>query len=141
LHHESNDTDRERCDDKWDDPVADTRLGASEGGRGLSSRQTLLQVEGEEPREHVERAVRHVDHAHQPEDEGEAAGDDEIEARQCEPVETDDDEDPQILRGLVGHPRGHEGENCCHERTHGQRPGRNRQQAPAECEVAIGGRR
>src|SRR5687768_18070796 len=45
----------------------------------LSPGQPRLQLEREEAREHVERAVRHVDHAHEPEDEREAARHHEVE--------------------------------------------------------------
>ena len=68
---------------------------------GLAARHPLLQLEGEEAGEHVERAVGHVDDAHQPEDEREPARDDEVEAGEREPVEADDDEGPRIaLRAL-----------------------------------------
>ena len=104
LHHEPDDADCERCDDERDDPVAHASLRASEGGRGLSARQTLLQVEREESGQHVKRAVSHVDDAHQPEDEREAARDDEIEPGESEAVQADDDEDAHVLGGLVGNP-------------------------------------
>jgi len=42
----------------------------------------LLKLVTQVGAEQVEGAVRHVDDAHQPEDEGEAAGDDEVEAGQ-----------------------------------------------------------
>jgi hypothetical protein len=61
--------------------------------------------------EQVERAVGHVDHAHEAEDQSEAARGDEVEPREAEAVEADDDElrrvpgAPQPLaEGLVEHP-------------------------------------
>ena len=141
LHHEADDADCERCDDERDDPVADASLRASERGCGLSARQTLLQVEREEPGQHVKRAVGHVDDAHQPEDEREAARHDEIEPGESEAVQADDDEDAHVLGGLVGDPGDDEDECCGHERPQGERSGRNREQPPAEREVAIGTRR
>ena len=116
-------------------------LRASEGRCGLSARKTLLQVEGEETGEHVERPVSHVDDPHQPEDQREAARHDEIEPRECDAVQCDDDEDARVLGGLVGDPGHHERENRGHERAQSERSGRNRQQPPSEREVAIGGGR
>ena len=53
----------------------------------------------------------HVHNAHEPEDEREPAGNDEVEARQCQPVQCDANEDGEVaVRGeavsgrLVDHP-------------------------------------
>ena len=91
---------RERCDDEG---MTQSPTPASELRRRmwpLPPRQALLQLEGEEAGEHVERAVRHVHDAHQAEDEREAARDDEIEAGEREPVQADDDEDAHVLEAL-----------------------------------------
>jgi hypothetical protein len=85
--------------------------------------------------------VGHVDDAHQPEDEREPAGDDEVQPGQREPVEADDDERAHVLGGLVGNPGGHEEEGSAYERPESKRSGRYREQAPAEREVAFGARR
>ena len=109
-----------------------TPASEPEGGCGLPARQTLLQVEGEESGQHVERAMGHIDDAHQPEDEREATCHDEIEPGESEAVQADDDEDAHVLGGLVGNPGDDEDECCRDERPQGQRSGRNRQQASAE---------
>ncbi len=74
--------------------------------RGAAA-ETLLEIEGKVAAEQVERPVRHVDDAHQPEDERESARDDEEEARERETQEQDAEEDPGLLdEGLVREGRG-----------------------------------
>ena len=75
-----------------------------------------LELERDVPAEQVQRAVRHVDDPHQPEDQREAAGDDEVEPRDREAIESYDDELREIaVRGdavsecLVGDP--HDGDS------------------------------
>ena len=97
LHHEADDAYRKRGDHERDDPIADTGLRASEGRRGVTAREAVLQVEGEEAGEHVERPMSHVHDPHQSEDEREAARDHEIETRECDAVQGDDDEDARVL--------------------------------------------
>src|SRR3712207_9031500 len=55
----------------------------------------------------VERAVRHVDDAHEAEDEGEAARDEEVQAGERQAVQEDDDERPRLARERVVGEREH----------------------------------
>ena len=62
---EPEDADGERGAEEREQPVDEAGLRAAEGGDGVAARHPLLQLEGEEAGEHVQRAVRHVDDAHQ----------------------------------------------------------------------------
>jgi hypothetical protein len=64
LHDEPYGANGQGGDDERDDPVAEAGLGRPEGRRRLAAREFRLEFEREEAREHVQRAVRHVDHAH-----------------------------------------------------------------------------
>jgi hypothetical protein len=66
--------------------------------------QALLHLQREVAAEQVERAVRHVDDAHQTEDQREAAGDDEEQGGERHAVERHDGELAQILARLDGEP-------------------------------------
>ena len=110
LHDEPDHADAERGDDERDDPVPEARLRRAEGRGRLAAGQSRLQLEREEAGEHVQRAVRHVHHAHEPEDEREAARDDEVEAGEREAVQPDDHEGARVAVGLVGDPDGDEDE-------------------------------
>ena len=71
-------------------------------------------AEREEVGEHVQRAVRHVDDPHEPEDEGEPARDDEVEPGEREAVEPDDHaERARVAVRLVCDP---DGDECDDER-------------------------
>jgi hypothetical protein len=76
--------------------------GAAGGGRerrgGPPPEAVLDQLQREIAAEQVQRAVGHVDHAHQPEHEREPARGDEVERGQAEPVERHDHE----LRAVAG---------------------------------------
>ena len=120
---EPEDPDRERRDRRsGNDPVREAGLRAAEGRHGVAAGHPLLQLEGEEAGEHEERAVRHVDDAHQAEDQREAARDDEVEAGEREAVEADDHERPRILLRLVGDPDEHRVRRRPRRGANGQRP-------------------
>ena len=76
---------------------------------------------------------------HQSEDQREAARDDEIEPRECDAVQCDDDEHARVAVPWKGDPSHHERENRGHEPAQSERSGRNRQQSPSKCEVALEG--
>ena len=67
-----------------------------------------LDLERDVAAEQVERAVRHVDHAHQAEDQREPARDHEVQRRQRQAVERDRGEDAQVLGRLDRQEAGHE---------------------------------
>ena len=67
------------------DPLERVHLARLE--REPGSRHPLLNLVGDVATEEVERAMRHVDDAHEPEDQREAARDDEEQARERQPVE------------------------------------------------------
>ncbi len=62
----------------------------------------LLDVDGEVGGEQEERTVRHVDGAHEPEDQGEARRNDEQQAGEGEAVEHRDDELARFADGRTG---------------------------------------
>ena len=78
---------------------------------GLLLEPRLLHLQREVAAEQVERAVRHVDHAHQAEDQREAARDDEVQRGERRAVERDDDEAARIVDGLDEQPHGDEGDD------------------------------
>ena len=109
LDHHADHPDDRRRDKEGDDPAEQAVLG----GPGPAQRQAeagvlrepgVLHLEREVAAEQVERAVRHVHHAHQPEDQREAARDDEEERREGEAVEADDRKLTQILTRLDDQP-------------------------------------
>ena len=84
-----------RADEQRDDP----RQHVDVLGRdvALLADHPLLHLDGDVGGEQEEGAVGHVDGAHQPEDQREPGGDDEVQPGRREPVEQGDDE----LAGLV----------------------------------------
>ena len=83
--------------------------------------------------EQVERAVREIDVAHQPEDQGEAAGHQEIQAAERDAVKNGVEEHALLAEGVL-QPRRPVGENQPHQADHHrgdrQRPGRMALQEP-----------
>jgi hypothetical protein len=69
----------------------------------------VLHLQRQVAAEQVERTVRHVDDAHQAEDQREAAGDDEEERREREPVERHDGELARVVGALDEQPDDHDG--------------------------------
>ena len=65
----------------------------------------------------------HVDDPHEPEDEAEAARDDEVEAGEREGVQADEDEQLTVARGLVGDPGEHERHDEPEQNATGVAPG------------------
>ncbi len=99
------------------------RIHAPKPGRrepeSLRRRDASGRLEGDEAAEHVERPVRHVDDAHQPEDEREAARDDEVEPREREARSGRRGRRAAGSRRLVGDPGEHE-RNDEHEQRCGE---------------------
>src|SRR5438874_7891789 len=91
-----------RCsNEQRHDPYPGIDLGGRD--REPLPRHALLDLVGDVAAEQVEGAVGHVDDAHEPEDQCEAARDDEERARERERVE----HDPQERTGIVhGRPEG-----------------------------------
>ncbi len=107
LDHHTQDGDREGADDEGNHPLEHRDIARFDVP-GLAD-HLLLQVDGDVGGEQEECAVRHVDRAHQSEDEGEAGGDDEQQAGEREPVEQRDGELTRLVdrcsRRRVGGPR------------------------------------
>ena len=75
-----------------------TRRGGEAGGDREQPRAGALgDEEADVAAEQVQRAVREVDVAHQPEHQREAARDDEVERAEREPVEQRDEEEPLVV--------------------------------------------
>ena len=85
LHNEPHEPDRRGRDERREDPLPGIDLDT--GDRVPRARHLLLHLVGDVAAEEVERAVRHVDDAHQSEDEREAACHDEQKPGKGEPVE------------------------------------------------------
>ena len=98
-NHPGHDGHRCGADHDGQDPLtqADLRAGQTEGAAAAD--HAPLDVQRDVAPEEKERAVGHVDGAHEPEDEGEPAGHDEVERRCGEPVEQRDEEVLGIVHG------------------------------------------
>ena len=82
------------------EPVHEADLGAGDPERRVPARDGIaLQLQSDIATEQEERAVGHVHHAHEPEDEGEAAGDDEVQRRRGDAVEERDEEVLGVVDG------------------------------------------
>jgi hypothetical protein len=95
LHDESDDGDAAHRDDQRRDPFPAVHVGARDGESLAGHR--LLDLVCDVAAEQVKGAVGHVHHAHEPEDQREAAGDDEQQAGERDRVEEDPQEGPGIL--------------------------------------------
>ena len=102
--HDADHADEQRAGDERDDPVDDADLRAREAERAALADEVALQLERDVAAEQEERAVRHVDDAHQAEDQGEAGRDDEVQARRRDAVQHHDDEVlAVVVRGAEAH--------------------------------------
>ena len=68
LHGEPEQAGHERRDEQHDEPVDEADLRRGDRGVGAARDDAALHVDGHVGRHEIERPVRHVDHAHQPED-------------------------------------------------------------------------
>ena len=95
LDQDSEDGDDRHRDEERDDPFPRVDVGRLNGE--ALSRHPLLDLVRDVGAEEVEGAVRHVDGAHEAEDEGEAARDDEEEPGERDRVEQGVDESPGVV--------------------------------------------
>ena len=95
LDDEADDADARRRDEQRDDP-APGRTASTAGEREAARRSSSPDLERDVAAEQVEGAVGHVDDAHEPEDQREAARDDEEEPGEREAVEERDREVPRV---------------------------------------------
>ncbi len=129
LHGEAEHADAHHRDEPRNDPLERVDLGRVEPESGPG--HPLLDLVRDVAAEEVEGAVRHVDHAHEPEDEREAARDDEEQSGERETVEHGRQERARIVQRrsgvrrspvtsaeLVGRVRDHEHEE---DREHDER--------------------
>ena len=79
------------ADEHGQDPLDEADLGAGQAQGAAAADHAALDLQRDIAAEQEERAVRHVDGAHEPEDEREPAGHDEVERRCGEPVEQRDE--------------------------------------------------
>ena len=85
LDDEADGADHRHRDERREDPLPGVHVAADD--REPRAGHLLLHLVGDVAAEEVERAVRHVDDAHEPEDQREAARDDEQEPGGREPVQ------------------------------------------------------
>ena len=95
--------DDDRRDDRRDDPVRQVDLRARQAEAAALADHVALQLQRDVAAEQEERAVRHVDDAHQAEDQREAARDDEVERGGGDPVQH---RDPEVLGVVHGRAEG-----------------------------------
>ena len=91
--------DQERGDERRDDPVREVDLVAREAERAALADHVALDLERDVAAEQEERAVGHVDDAHQAEDQREPARDDEVEPGVGQAVQERDQEVLGIVHG------------------------------------------
>ena len=92
-----------------DDPLREAHLRAGEAEPDVAADHVALHAQRDVAAEQEEGAVGHVDDAHEPEDQREAAGHDEVQRRRGEAVEQRDEEVLRIVdRGPEARPRGDE---------------------------------
>ena len=99
LHHEARGCDDCDPDERRQDPVREVDLRALQAEGASLADHAPLDRERDVAAEQEERAVRHVDDAHQPEDEREAARDDEVEAGGGDAVQHGDQEVLRVVHG------------------------------------------
>ena len=99
LHHEARGRDDRDADERRNDPVREVDLRALEAERAALADHAPLDRERDVAAEQEERAVRHVDDAHEAEDEREAARDDEVEAGGGDAVQHRDQEVLRVVHG------------------------------------------
>ena len=128
LQHDADEADEQRADDERHDPVDDADLRARKAERAALADQVALQAERDVAAEEEERAVRHVDDAHEAEDQREPARHDEVEAGGRDAVEHHDDE---VLGVVDGRPEPHVAAQEGDPR-HGEDPGGDREPQPAD---------
>ncbi len=85
LDDQTDDADHRHRDERREDPLPGVDLGARDGEPGTG--HLLLHLVRDVPAEEVERPVRHVDDAHEAEDQREPARDDEQQTGEGEPVQ------------------------------------------------------
>ena len=104
-------------------PYSASDAPLSDSPRPLSSsKPARLHLQRDVAAEQVQRPVRHVDHAHQPEDQREPARDHEVQRREREPVERDGRELPQVL-GRLDREEDRDHERQCDQGDVLRRPG------------------
>ena len=86
LHDQAHPGDDGRPGESRDDPVGQVDLRARQAEDAAFADHMPLHLERDVAAEEEERAVRHVDDAHQAEDQRETACDDEVQARCGDPV-------------------------------------------------------
>jgi hypothetical protein len=92
LHQQADAGDDEDGRERRQHPLREADLRAREAERAAASDHVALDAQRDVAAEQEERAVRHVDDAHQAEDQREPARDDEVQRRRGEPVEQRDQE-------------------------------------------------
>jgi hypothetical protein len=95
LDDEPEDGDAGRGGERREHPLEGVHLGARD--REPGARHLLLDVVGDVAAQQVERAVGHVHDPHEPEDEREAARDDEEQPGEGQPVHERDREVPRVV--------------------------------------------
>ena len=105
LDDQAEDADRDGRDERRDHPLPRVDVRRQQG-EAAPFGDPLLHVVRDVAAEQEERALRHVDHPHQPEDEGEAARDDEEQPGEGQAVQQGDEEVSRVVdrRPEVGRP-------------------------------------
>ena len=114
--HQPDDRRDRRADEQRDDPRQ--HVDVLGGDVALLADHPLLDLDGDVGGEQEQRAVGHVDRAHQAEDQREPGGDDEVQPGRGQPVEEGDDELAGFADGRAGrratgeeqHPGEHQGD-------------------------------
>ncbi len=103
LHAETGDADARRCDERRHEPLPPADLRAEEPERRITADEVPLELERDVAAEQEERAVGHVDDAHEAEDQREAARDDEVETGRGDGVQ---ERDQEVVRVMNCRPEG-----------------------------------
>jgi hypothetical protein len=109
LHEQADPGDHGDRGQRREHPLPEAHLSAGQAEARVAADHVALQAQRDVPAEEEEGAVGHVDDAHEPEDQREAAGHDEVQRRRGEPVEQRDEEVLGVVdRGAEARPGGDE---------------------------------
>ena len=97
LHGKTDEPDRQRGEQSWNEPLPEAHLRAQETERRVLTDELALELQRDVAAEQEESPVRHVHDPHQPEDEREPAGHHEVDARRSKTVQQRDDEVMRVV--------------------------------------------